>query len=364
MRSMRRDDGNVAIIVALMMTTLFGVAALAVDAGMLFTRHDQVQAGADAAALAIAQECANLVVAELPENCNGTLADGLAGQYLLANALGTVGVEGLDLRSAHGGRAGRITVTGESDEPSVFARFLGIERQRTSATATARWGPMTAVDEVFVLTLCRSDLLAPGQEITLISVPDGSEPSTDQCDGAPGTAPFGFIPPDDTEACRTAVTLLPSTWLAVSDSDDPPALESCSLTIDELLNDLIDHEWCHWTWRRGWHCHDWTAPAEQRTRVLAVYDAARSSSGSHPAYSLIGFEFTGARLGDREEHLRDPWDGVCDPSDDTLAINERQCIRGRVTAYTPPEDGPIVDIDDLNVAGIPDTTVLDVRLVD
>jgi hypothetical protein len=45
-------------------------------------------------------------------------------------------------------------------------------------------------------------------------------------------------------------------------------------------------------------------------------------------------------------------------------MDELQCIRGWVTVYNPPEDGPIVDLSQLGLAGIEDTTVLDVRLVE
>lgn len=190
-----------------------------------------------------------------------------------------------------------------------------------------------------------------------------------ECDGAPNALPMGWLTPSDPGRCTTDVTLLPSTYLNVAPSDTPPATSECATAIDELMNDLDVRRWCHTTWWRGYHCHEYgIEPPEQRTRVLAVYDASQPSGGAYPSYSLIAFEFTGARLGDREEHGDSPWssdDSVCQASDDTYAMEDLQCIRGRVTNYEPPQDGPIIDPSQLLPSGIiDDTTVLDVRLVD
>ena len=53
-----RDEGAVLITVALMMTVLLGVGALVIDLGALYVEKRELQNGADAAALAIAQGCA------------------------------------------------------------------------------------------------------------------------------------------------------------------------------------------------------------------------------------------------------------------------------------------------------------------
>lgn len=362
MRGLRRDDGNVVIIVALMMTVLFGAAALSIDAGMMYTTHSQLQTGADAAAIAIAHECAEQAVANQPEACNGDTARAIAGDFLDLNVSGAgLDVPSFELVPEYDSRAGRITVTGTSDEPSVFARMLGVERQRTGATATARWGPLTAVDTVFSLALCRSEALVPDTEVTLMSVPSGEEPSPQWCDGAPDDQPMGWMTRIDGDNCSTKVTLLPADFLEIAPSDQPPPGFSCEDSISRLLG-AIERDGTCALWLTAEECTEWQE--RRRTRVIAVYDASRSSGGAHPAHSLIGFRFTGARLGDREEHRGAPWGGVCDPEEDTLEIGERQCIRGEVTTFIPPDDGPIVDLSLLDAGGIPDTTVLDVRLVD
>ena len=54
-----RDEGAVMIWVALMMVVLLGVGAIVIDIGALYAEKRQLQNGADAAALAVAQDCAN-----------------------------------------------------------------------------------------------------------------------------------------------------------------------------------------------------------------------------------------------------------------------------------------------------------------
>ena len=59
MQRLRKDErGAVAIIIALLMVVLIGFAALAVDISAMWAEKRQLQNGADAAALAIAQDCA------------------------------------------------------------------------------------------------------------------------------------------------------------------------------------------------------------------------------------------------------------------------------------------------------------------
>ena len=52
------DQGAVLVMVALMMTMLLGVGALVIDLGAIYVEKRQLQNGADAAVLAVAQDCA------------------------------------------------------------------------------------------------------------------------------------------------------------------------------------------------------------------------------------------------------------------------------------------------------------------
>ena len=77
-RSARGDDGAVLVIVAVIMTALLGVGAMVIDLGALYVEKRQLQNGADAAALAVAQDCAQA------GNC--VVNPGVAQQYADLNA--------------------------------------------------------------------------------------------------------------------------------------------------------------------------------------------------------------------------------------------------------------------------------------
>ncbi len=85
MRRLRNDDsGAVATIVAILLSTtvLLAVAALTVDMGQLYAERREIQNGADAAALALAQSCAR---AESACNTAGS-ASAMAADYADVNA--------------------------------------------------------------------------------------------------------------------------------------------------------------------------------------------------------------------------------------------------------------------------------------
>lgn len=348
MRGLTADHGNVAVIVALMMTTLLAMGAIAVDVGGWYVRRQQLQTGADAAALAVAKRCAEFVVAGEAWQCNDGLAQATASNYVGLNVPVTATVPQPVLSTSYASRVGRVGVTATVDEPRLFSRMIEPADAdvpvTVGATAIARWGPMTAVDSAFPIVVCKGALPEVGESVTLWSAPSGDE-LVGECDGAPDALPLGWVTPSDPAACTTNVSLVPPSSLTVAPSDTPPTQPGCDDAIDELLDSIAADE-----------------PANQRTRVLAVYDAGSASSRAH---ALVALEFTGARIGDREEHTSPDWDGVCDPGDTTYSMDELQCIRGTVVNYDPPEDGPIYDPSVLGPSGeILDTTVLDVRLVD
>ena len=55
---MKREEGVVAVVVALCLVVLMGGVALTLDVGSLLYRRREMVNGADAAALAAAMECA------------------------------------------------------------------------------------------------------------------------------------------------------------------------------------------------------------------------------------------------------------------------------------------------------------------
>lgn len=354
MRGLNRDDGNVVVITALLATTLFGFLALTIDVGAMLVRQSSLQSGADAAALAVAKRCANAVVTDGAPGCDASVAQGLFDGNTLSDS-DVVNVDVPILQSSHSGKVGRITVTGSMPRQVSFAGALGDDGGTVEATATARWGPMTAIDEAFPLAVCQGALPpADSDEVTLVIDPAAAG-GAGRCDDADDEPPFGWTDPDDLSDCSAKITIMPSTYIDVAPADAPPSASNCSARIEELFNDIAGTEFCHdWPWWRGYHCHSFSRPAAERTRVLPVYDAAAGASGAHPAVSLIAFEFTAARIGDNEAN-RDGAPACPDGS---------HCIRGFVRDFIPPADGPIIDPTLAALPGIDDTTVLHVRLVD
>ncbi|HEY4535434.1 MAG TPA: Tad domain-containing protein [Enteractinococcus sp.] len=121
------DRGSVAVIVALLMVVIVAVTALAIDVGAMHSDRQQLQTGADAGALAIAQDCAT-------DNCGNS--DATAQEMAQANFLGdgaTGKVVSLDFSDK------TVQVGTSAIREHWFAPIIGIDSTRIHATATAQW---------------------------------------------------------------------------------------------------------------------------------------------------------------------------------------------------------------------------------
>ncbi|WP_418606589.1 pilus assembly protein TadG-related protein [Georgenia sp. SUBG003] len=103
------------VVVALLMVPLIGFAAISVDVAASYAERQQLQNGADAAALAVAQECALDGCPADPE----ALAD--------AMVLGNVNDGTVDQRprsASDMSQPGRVAVTATEDQIWVFSAFV------------------------------------------------------------------------------------------------------------------------------------------------------------------------------------------------------------------------------------------------
>ncbi|QGF24295.1 pilus assembly protein TadG-related protein [Raineyella fluvialis] len=143
LRGQASDRGATAILVAITMVVLASFTALAIDGGALWSDKKQLQNGADAGSLAIAQSCAK-------GDCGAytTTADEYAkANKLDANAAGEVTT--LDTS------AGTVTVRDFSTRSLWFAPVLGINTADVAAAATAKWRTMTSGTVLpLALSLC------------------------------------------------------------------------------------------------------------------------------------------------------------------------------------------------------------------
>ena len=126
MQRIRDERGAVGVVVALLMVPLIGFAAIAIDVSAMYAERQQLQTGADAGALAIAQDC-------------GRGACGSTGQTAqtfatsnLNKASSTATVTSLT--------ASQVTVRNAGVKQHWFAPVLGVNSSTITASATAAWG--------------------------------------------------------------------------------------------------------------------------------------------------------------------------------------------------------------------------------
>lgn len=139
-RSLHRADGErgaVSIITALSLVVLLGFAAIAIDVGMLYQERAELQSGADAAALAIAQDCAvNRADCATPTDTAQALANANAKDDAAAVAEASVDMaaQSVAVRLATGDESGVGSLS------LAFARVLGQDSATVGASSGAQWG--------------------------------------------------------------------------------------------------------------------------------------------------------------------------------------------------------------------------------
>lgn len=139
-RVRRREEGAVAVIVALMLVVFMACVALAVDVGGLYLRRRELVNGSDAAALSAARTarwCSDLRF----------LSDEEAADYQVQQNAPITNdeVAGTNIIPAEstqcGLRWGHVTVQYTSEQSLFFAPVLGFDHQSPVTTkATASWG--------------------------------------------------------------------------------------------------------------------------------------------------------------------------------------------------------------------------------
>jgi putative Flp pilus-assembly TadE/G-like protein len=149
---LRQERGAVSVVVALLMLPLIGFGALAVDVGAIYVEQQRLQNGADAAALAIAQDCA-LGNCQVPADTAATLA--------LANHAGSLA--GVPEQTVTTGTR-EVTVVNRSLQEHWLAPALGFDSSHVDAAATAGWDPLDAARSALPLafSLCEFRLQTGG----------------------------------------------------------------------------------------------------------------------------------------------------------------------------------------------------------
>jgi hypothetical protein len=153
MQRLRNEDGASAVVFALFAVVLFGMAAFALDTAAMYQERRQLQNGADAAALAVAEDCLRV-----PASCTFGAANGSAAGYADANAddgVSRVDTVALDLVAQQIDVKLRTEDTaGATVLAPIFGRVLGFNGASVTAQASAVWG---RVGEMKTVPLIISD---------------------------------------------------------------------------------------------------------------------------------------------------------------------------------------------------------------
>jgi Flp pilus assembly protein TadG len=161
MRRLNDDRGASVITFAITAAVLLGMVGLAVDAGALYQERRELANGADAAALAIAEDCG---LDTRP--CTSDVANATAHTYADRNARdGAAGVSSVQLDAG----ARSITVVTSTENPDgttvfepFFASAIGFHGTTVKASATAIWGYPSRL--YHVLPLIISECEFPGAD--------------------------------------------------------------------------------------------------------------------------------------------------------------------------------------------------------
>ncbi|OAV62876.1 Tad domain-containing protein [Enteractinococcus helveticum] len=212
-RLKNNDRGQSGTIVAILMVPLMAMLALAIDVGAMHLDKQQLQTGADAAALAIAQDCAH-------NDCS--TANITADSMTKANfhgdgASGTVTALNVSDRT--------VTVQTSTIREHWFAPIIGIHSTPIHATAVAQWEDQASVAGTLPLAFswCALDGLEESASQQVLYSSDNN------CRGSgPNTIPggFGWLTPGDS-TCET-LTWVTEGW-AKSDPGNNPSCNTATL---------------------------------------------------------------------------------------------------------------------------------------
>lgn len=146
MQRLKGDRGAVAVLVAILMVPLLGFAAISIDIAAAHSERQQLQIGADAAALAIAQDCAG-------SSCGS--ATQTARDLVQLNS--NVAEPAVSLNAGLSPSTGRVTVIASSIRQHWFAPVLGINESDIRTRASAGWGYPSGGTSFLPLTFARCE---------------------------------------------------------------------------------------------------------------------------------------------------------------------------------------------------------------
>ena len=244
-RELRREDGLSFALAAVTMVALIGMVAFAVDVGAIYAERRELQNGATAAALAIAEDCAR----GLP--CDSGTANVTADTYADANARdGAAGIYALSLDTVNK----TVSVTTNTEDVGgatvlapFFAQVVGYAGDTVGATAEAEWGFAGAAYGIppLLISECEWINATPPQlalgDPVVITFHDGN--ATDDCAAQAGQdwdgdtrlpGGFGWALANGSAPCTMDIPRLMD-WVAFEDPGASPSTGCDASTLRNLL---------------------------------------------------------------------------------------------------------------------------------
>ena len=253
MRWLKSDRGISMVLVGVLLVVLLGLAGIAIDVGALFAERRELRNGADAAALAVAEDCGRGY-----RPCDDDTALASAQQYADANSRdGGSGVDSVDLVLTEAGSGSVRVVTSAWDEAAGEAgvrvpllSLLGFHRVTVRGAATAIFDfPASGEGLPVIIGQCEFDQAAgygPSHTITLfLHAPSSQDPAPVECPSDPAhkdfPGGFGMLEPNVGTQCLAAV--IEASWypadpgasLPQPECKDGNALEAAILNQDILV---------------------------------------------------------------------------------------------------------------------------------
>ena len=262
---MRDERGATAVMVAVLMVPLIGFLAIALDVGALYAERGQLQNGADAAALAVARNCADGVcdtpAVQAATFANANANDGAAN--VLTPTITKTAVSGtVTINSS--------TRVGGSDATAIshpFARMIGVDSTTVRAEATAEWGSPKAGPITLPIAISYCEF-RPALDGKLQLIRYDQDLTCASRDGHPIPGGFGWLDRIDGE-CGSYIDLADSSMPSEPGNSYPGA------------------------------CDAVMANMKGRTVLIPIFDGAATKHGpaaSYHIYAFAAFTITGWKL--------------------------------------------------------------------
>lgn len=288
------ERGAAAVIIAMLLVPLLGFAAIAVDVGALYAERARLQTAADAAALAVARDCALGACGDMQATATELVTANVGAAAAAPPVLGE--------------DPSTVTVTGSNPTEHWFAPIIGHDSTQVSATATVAWGAPGGGTAALPLIFSQCEWLAQT---------GGGMPSTTT------ERTILFPKTSDTGCTGTNGLFVPGGfgWLTTGGG-------SCKA--ESRAGGHVDSEPGN-SPSKGCAPEDFTA-LQGRTVLLPIFDEYGNSGSNawyhvygYAAFTITGYDFAGQYR----------WKSPCGGND--------RCIRGYFTRFVEPSDAFFYD---------------------